>query len=172
MSDDAQFQTSTPATPPASLNVALDELDTLNGSATSAPKPKAQRVKILHGADGVGTDVSSSSPLPVSVGSALPAGTNVIGSVDLAAATPTAIAEAATVSATKYVGISVSETTGSATAKVRVRNANAAGTILDTITLQGNESVSHTYPRGRSAASGTVYVQVVSGAVEGSVFTQ
>jgi len=107
----------------------------------------------------------------ITIGTALPAGTNAIGTVDLAAATPTAIVDAATVSATRYIGVTVCETSGSAAAKVRVRNQNVSGVILDSITLQANESVSYTYPRGRSAASGTIYLQVVSGAVEGSVFS-
>lgn len=115
------------------------------------------------------------TPLPVSgsvsLGAAIPAGTNAIGTVDLAAATPTAILDAATATATKYIGITVRETSNAATAVVRIRNSGAGGTILDTITLVANESVSYTYPRGRAAASGTVYIQVVSGTVEGSVFT-
>lgn len=90
--------------------------------------------------------------------------------VDLAVSVPLAITDAATATALRYVGVSVAETAG-ALAKVRVRNATVAGVILDTITLQANESVSYTYPRGRSAASGIIYVQVVSGTVEGSVFT-
>jgi hypothetical protein len=247
------------------VEVATDALETLNGVAQSNPLPKAQRVKILHGADGVGTDTSAASPLPVGdagvlaelvalaalvdgletntaglattakqdaaktvldsllaglgatgdtssattlvgllkavkaavtgtltiggavtisdgsgpvtvdgtigLAGALPAGTNAIGTVDLAAATPTPITDTAIVTAAKYIGITVCETSGSATAKVRVRNNNVSGVILDTITLAANESVSYTYPRGRAAASGTVYLQVVSGAVEGSVFT-
>jgi hypothetical protein len=43
---------------------------------------KVQRVKVQHGTDGSATDVSASSPLPVGVQSALPAGSNSIGQVD------------------------------------------------------------------------------------------
>lgn len=45
--------------------MAADELDTLNGVAQGAPKPKAQRFKLLHGGDAQGTDTSSANPLPV-----------------------------------------------------------------------------------------------------------
>lgn len=46
---------------------------------------KHQRVKIEHGADGSATDVSSASPLPVTLANsaAIPAGTNNIGDVDV-----------------------------------------------------------------------------------------
>jgi hypothetical protein len=134
----------------------------------------AQRLHVDDGGSTLSVDDGGGSVTvdgAVSLAAAIPAGTNAIGTVDLSAATPTAIADGATASATKYIGITVSETTNAATAKVRVRNGNATGTILDTITLVANESVSYTYPRGRAAVSGTVYLQVVSGAVEGSVFT-
>lgn len=46
---------------------------------------KFQRVKLIHGADGVNDgDVASGNPLPVAVGTALPAGDNNIGNVDVA----------------------------------------------------------------------------------------
>lgn len=43
---------------------------------------KVQRVKVQHGTDGFANDVSTSSPLPVNVQSALPTGSNSIGQVD------------------------------------------------------------------------------------------
>jgi hypothetical protein len=272
--------------PGTGATLAFDELTTVNGTAQGSPLPKAQRVKVVHGIDGAGTDASATSPLPttdttaqtalaavlakltadpatqtslaavlakitadpstataqatqatkldtlhtdlaavlakvigapptgakkattltrlnllatdtkleavrvllagtlttelgatalaalesITIGTALPAGTNAIGTVDLAVGVPLAITDTATATASRYVGITIAETAG-ALAKVRVRNASVSGTMLDTITLQANESVSYTYPRGRSAASGTIYVQVVSGTVEGSVFT-
>jgi len=92
--------------------------------------------------------------------------------VDTTPATATAFSDTGTVgSVTKYRGISVANSSTSARAQVRVRNNTVAGTILDTITLGPGESVSYTYPAGRTVASGTLYMQLVSGAVEGSVYT-
>lgn len=99
------------------------------------------------------------------------AGQDVTLAVDLPVSTPTAFTNAGTVASSKYTGISVANSSATANAKVRVRNNNAAGIILDTITLAPNESVSYTYPRGRAAASGTIYMEIVSGGVEGSIFT-
>lgn len=48
---------------------------------------KYQRVKLTHGADGSATDVSSASPLPVTVAS-ITAGDNNIGNVDVASLVP------------------------------------------------------------------------------------
>ena len=74
-----------------------------------------------------------------------------------------------------YYGITVRETGGVAVAKVRVwDNASAAsGVLLETIGLPAGGSASFQYAAedasgGLRAANG-VYVEVVSGAVEGSV---
>lgn len=74
--------------------IATDDLTTLNGGAVSGIK--AQRVKVGFGSDGAFRDVDASNGLPVadgggsitvdgsvSIGSALPAGTNNIGDVDV-----------------------------------------------------------------------------------------
>jgi hypothetical protein len=45
-------------------NVATDELETLNGAVQKEPLPNAERVKIVHGPDGSGTDTSAAAPLP------------------------------------------------------------------------------------------------------------
>ena len=45
--------------------IATDDVTTLNGGASSGVK--VQRVKVMVGADGTATDVSSSSPLPISI---------------------------------------------------------------------------------------------------------
>lgn len=68
-----------------------------------------------------------------------------------------------------YLGFSVRETAGS-TATIRVYdNASAAsGTLLDSIQLAANESAREWYPGGIWFSAG-VYVDIVSGAVEGSV---
>ncbi len=65
--------------------ISTDELTTLNGITQTPPKPQAQRVKILYGADGDGTDVSTTSRLPVALSTlpALVAGTANIGDVDV-----------------------------------------------------------------------------------------
>lgn len=68
-----------------------------------------------------------------------------------------------------YRGFSIRETGGS-TAVVRVfDNASAAsGTVLDEIALVANESAREFYTPGIRAANG-IYIDVVSGAVAGSV---
>jgi len=76
------------------------------------------------------------------------------------------------VSATRayYRGFTIRETSGSAAAVVRIYdNASAAsGTLLDEISLAPGESAREWYETGIWAANG-VYVDVVSGAVAGSV---
>lgn len=67
-----------------------------------------------------------------------------------------------------YYGFSIRETAGAA-AVVRVYDAtSAAGTLLDTIGLAALESAREYYPGGVWAQTG-IYVDIVSGAVEGSV---
>jgi hypothetical protein len=72
--------------------------------------------------------------------------------------------------ATIYRGFSIRETSGSAAAVVRLfDNASAAsGTVLDEISLASGESVREWYEGGIWAVNG-IYVDVVSGAVAGSV---
>jgi hypothetical protein len=70
---------------------------------------------------------------------------------------------------TYYRGFTLRETSGAASARVRIwDNASAAsGTLLDDITLAGGESAREWYESGIWAVNG-VYVEVVSGAVAGS----
>lgn len=51
--------------PVGATTVAADELRTVNGVDQVEPLPKAQRIKIGHGVDGVFDDASADSPLPV-----------------------------------------------------------------------------------------------------------
>lgn len=79
--------------------------------------------------------------------------------------------QAAHARANQFLGITVRETAGS-TAAVRVYdNASAAsGTILAVVALAANASQTVWFgPAGVRAANG-IYVDIVSGAVEGSVF--
>lgn len=71
---------------------------------------------------------------------------------------------------TFYRGFSIRETSGSASALVRIYdNASAAsGTVLDEVSLVAGESAREWYDSGIWADAG-VYVDVVSGAVAGSV---
>lgn len=71
---------------------------------------------------------------------------------------------------TLYRGFSIRETSGSATALVRLfDNASAAsGTVLEEIALAAGESAREYYRDGIWAYNG-VYLDVVSGAVAGSV---
>lgn len=70
-----------------------------------------------------------------------------------------------------YMGFTIRETTGTTAAVVRIwDNASAAsGTVLDEIALSGGQSAREFYPMGGVRAYNGVYVQVVSGAVTGSV---
>ena len=71
----------------------------------------------------------------------------------------------------QFLGITVRETAGS-TAAVRVYDhaSAASGTILTTVALAANASSTLWFgPAGIRAANG-VYVDIVSGAVEGAVF--
>lgn len=70
-----------------------------------------------------------------------------------------------------YRGITVRETSGSAGAVIRLHDHASApsGTILQTIALAQGESFNQVHPAGVWAVDG-VYADVVSGAVEGSVY--
>jgi len=68
-------------------------LDAMTGGDTIAADDvggaKYQRIKLVHGADGVNAgDVATSNGLPVQVVAALPAGTNNIGDVDVLSVVP------------------------------------------------------------------------------------
>lgn len=69
----------------------------------------------------------------------------------------------------EYMGFSIRETAG-ARAVVRIYDNDdaASGKLLDTVSLLPNESVREYYPEPIFARVG-VYVDVVSGAVEGSI---
>ena len=68
-----------------------------------------------------------------------------------------------------YRGFALRETAGStAVVKIYDHASAASGTILETVSLSANESAREFYPVGIMALLG-VYVDVVSGTVEGSV---
>lgn len=69
-----------------------------------------------------------------------------------------------------YAGFSIRETSGGAVAVVRIWDnpSAASGTVLEEISLASGESARENYPAGIRASLG-VYVQVVSGAVAGSI---
>lgn len=69
-----------------------------------------------------------------------------------------------------YRGFSVRETTGAATALIRIwDNATAAsGLLLDVIALVANESARENYDTAKTATAG-IFVEIVSGAVAGSI---
>lgn len=70
----------------------------------------------------------------------------------------------------KLMGFSIGEDAGSpAAAKVRLREATSTGTILAVIDLEASSSSTKWFgPEGKRAIGG-VYVELVSGTVEGSV---
>lgn len=67
----------------------------------------------------------------------------------------------------RYQGFTIAETAG-APAQVRIRDGSATGTILEQITLTALESADDFYDVGIVAPSG-IYVELVSGAVAGSI---
>lgn len=68
-----------------------------------------------------------------------------------------------------YFGFSIRETAG-ATAVVRIYDNNsAAGTLVDSISLAALESAREFYPDGIQTIVGGLYVDIVSGTVEGSI---
>lgn len=70
----------------------------------------------------------------------------------------------------RYRGFSIAETTGSATARVRIFDStSAAGTVLEEVSLTANQSAREYYPDWSFAVVNGIYVQVVSGSVSGSV---
>lgn len=69
-----------------------------------------------------------------------------------------------------YRGFSVRETSGVAAAVVRIHDGtDNTGVVLDTVQLAANESRAEWYPDGGIWATLGLHVDVVSGAVEGSV---
>lgn len=73
---------------------------------------------------------------------------------------------------TELVGWALAETTGLSPAAVRLRDGNsAAGEVLARINLAANESARDTFTtRGIRVFTGRVYLEVVSGSVEGVVY--
>ena len=70
----------------------------------------------------------------------------------------------------RYFGFSVRETSGAAAAMLRIHEGtNATGDILDVIDLKAGESAREWYGPQGIDADGGIFVDVVSGAVEGSV---
>lgn len=68
-----------------------------------------------------------------------------------------------------YYGFSLRETAGS-TAVVRIRDSGVVGgTILDTVAFTANASVREWYGNGGIHVRGGLYVEIVSGTVEGSI---
>lgn len=68
-----------------------------------------------------------------------------------------------------YYGFSLRETAGAA-AVVRVRDSGVVGgNILDTISLAANESAREFYAPGGKNCRGGLYVEIVSGTVEGAI---
>ncbi len=72
-----------------SIPIASDELATLNGSAAPTGT-QAQRVKVIYGLDGDGTDVSTTNRMPVALSTvpALTTGAAIIGRVGTDQTTP------------------------------------------------------------------------------------
>jgi hypothetical protein len=67
----------------------------------------------------------------------------------------------------RYQGFTIAETAAAA-AKVRIRDGSATALILEDITLNASQSADDFYEIGIAAPNG-IYVEIVSGAVEGSI---
>lgn len=71
-----------------------------------------------------------------------------------------------------YRGFTVRETAGAPAVMVIWDNASAAsGTPIDEVTLAANESAREFYPEGGVRTTNGIYVQIVSGAIAGSIRT-
>lgn len=71
--------------------------------------------------------------------------------------------------ADSYFGFTIRETAG-ATAVVRIYdNVTNSGTLLESISLAANESAREYYGDGIQTIVGGIYVDIISGAVEGSI---
>lgn len=69
-----------------------------------------------------------------------------------------------------YRGFAIRETSGAAVATVRIRDGlNATGLLVDDIQLTASESAREWYPEEGIAIEVGLYVEVVAGAVEGSL---
>lgn len=71
----------------------------------------------------------------------------------------------------EYCGMVVDETSGTASAKVRVWDGTAAGgtsVLLDVVNLPEADSADSTSPRGVWVTTG-IFVEIVSGSVQGSI---
>lgn len=68
----------------------------------------------------------------------------------------------------KYYGYSLRET-GSLAAVYRIRSASATGEILDTISFAADESKAKWYGPDAIIAIGPIFIEQVTGAVEGTV---
>lgn len=77
--------------------------------------------------------------------------------------------EAVSLGPANYYGFSFRETSGSSAATIRIHDSgDDTGGLLDSVQLAPGESAREFYPGGIRAEEG-IYVDVVTGAVEGSV---
>jgi hypothetical protein len=68
-------------------------------------------------------------------------------------------------------GYSICESTGSAAAKVRLRESSATGKMLAIVALASGASSTQYFPeQAPGVTSGSIYVEVVSGSVEGVLY--
>lgn len=97
------------------------------GAADEIGGVKYARVKVNFGADGEATDVSASDPFPIYVISAIPAGTNNIGDVDVASIA----AGTNTIGATKDAGTAFTTSLGVSGAAVEDNDVTTPTAITD-----------------------------------------
>jgi 2-methylaconitate cis-trans-isomerase PrpF len=72
------------------------------------------------------------------------------------------------VNGTFYCGIGLRESAG-AVATIRIRENNASGKILDAVQFAANASVSYYYGDAPIYCDGPIYMELVAGAVEGTL---
>jgi hypothetical protein len=147
MADDVTLNTGS-VSPAAGTIIAADEIAGV----------KHQRIKVQHGENGSATDVSAASPLPV----------------ESTSAEVTAMSSGAAVApaATKLWGFTIRNTSDSARAVVRLRDGVVGGEILAAIPLGPGEGTTVSLPVAAEITHADgVWTQVVSGAIEGSVYT-
>lgn len=80
-------------------------------------------------------------------------------------------ADIAAGNAYEFMGWSIRETTGSATAAFRLRDGDVNGEVIANANLAANESIRDLFaPNGVRVNTGRIYLQVLSGSIEGVVY--
>ena len=124
----------------------------------------AGRTLTLYGSPGASVGLSVFA-------NAQPPAFGIVGQPASAPATYATAAGQVVTGSGRLAGLALAETTGTAAAKVRIHDGVGAGApLLFTVDLAANESVRDFFNGQGLAFTAGIYVELVSGAIEGSVF--